>query len=204
MSKILNSLKEIEQNQGVAGKSFVPKRVKRRYGHPPQQFKEGIKHHNHRLLKVPVIASILFFIVSVLLVYKFTGNEMPTEHSEIIEATSPEPDFFRPTTLPLPSAGKSVADVETPNPASPPKQAAQSTPVHPEKMQSPPINRLFDASIKVQAIVWAPEPEKRMAVINNRVSTPGDKMEGYNIVSITEGAVIVSKDGRLWRALLGR
>lgn len=65
--------------------------------------------------------------------------------------------------------------------------------------------RMTDGRLKVQAIVWAPDPQERMAVVNSQVIREGSVIEGFSIVSIGEDAVYVREDGlRLLKVPFGQ
>ena len=50
---------------------------------------------------------------------------------------------------------------------------------------------LKNHSLKIQAISWAEEPDNRIAVIDNRVLTEGDSVQGYRLVIIEKDSVIL-------------
>jgi hypothetical protein len=64
--------------------------------------------------------------------------------------------------------------------------------------------RLTEGRLKIQAIAWAPEPGDRMAVINNRILREGESVAGFTIIRIAEDQIILSAEGRRWRAVFGR
>lgn len=64
--------------------------------------------------------------------------------------------------------------------------------------------RMTDGRLKVQAIVWAPRAEDRMAVINNRIVREGKMIDGFSVVEIGENAVYVREGGRLLKVLFGQ
>jgi len=55
--------------------------------------------------------------------------------------------------------------------------------------------RMTDGRLKVQAIVWAPDAKKRMAVVNSQVIREGGIIEGFTVVGIGEDAVYVREKG---------
>jgi hypothetical protein len=55
-----------------------------------------------------------------------------------------------------------------------------------------------DAGLTLQALVWAPEPERRFTVINNQIVREGGSIGGMTIVRIEEAQVVARKDGLLW------
>lgn len=64
--------------------------------------------------------------------------------------------------------------------------------------------RLTDGRLKVQAIVWAPEPADRMAVVNNKIVREEGTLEGFFIVGIGREALYVREDGRLFKVPFGK
>jgi hypothetical protein len=62
----------------------------------------------------------------------------------------------------------------------------------------------YGEDIKVQAIVYGSEPEASLAVINNRTVHRGDVVNGFAVEAIEREAVIISRGGERWRAVLGR
>lgn len=55
--------------------------------------------------------------------------------------------------------------------------------------------RMTDGRLKVQAIVWAPDAQERMAVVNSQVIREGGIIEGFTVVGIGEDAVYVREKG---------
>ncbi len=65
--------------------------------------------------------------------------------------------------------------------------------------------RMTDGRLKVQAIVWAPAPADRMAVVNSNVVREGGTLEGFSVVGIGEDAVYVREGGgRLLKVPFGK
>ena len=60
-----------------------------------------------------------------------------------------------------------------------------------KKMTKQKILPLKNDSLKIQAIAWAEEPASRIAVIDNRVLTEGDSVQGYRLVIIEKDSVIL-------------
>jgi hypothetical protein len=60
-----------------------------------------------------------------------------------------------------------------------------------KKMKKQKILPLKNHSLKIQAIAWAEEPADRIAVIDNRVLTEGDSVQGYRLVIIEKNSVIL-------------
>ena len=55
--------------------------------------------------------------------------------------------------------------------------------------------------LSLQAIAWAKNPIKRMAVINGKILRQGDMLDGTAIHQINENDVVLTKDGYTWRVL---
>jgi Type II secretion system protein B len=55
-----------------------------------------------------------------------------------------------------------------------------------------------DAGLTLQALVWAPEPERRFTVINNQIVREGGSVDGMTVMRIEETQVVLRKDGVLW------
>jgi type II secretory pathway component PulC len=53
--------------------------------------------------------------------------------------------------------------------------------------------------LRVQAIFWAHEPESSIAGIDNRALREGDSVQGYWLVSIEQGSVILQYSGKEYR-----
>ena len=63
------------------------------------------------------------------------------------------------------------------------------------------IPKLNDPAMKLQAIAWSREPQKRLAVINNRIVREGEPIAGYLISTINEDDIILSRAGEKWQLL---
>jgi hypothetical protein len=78
---------------------------------------------------------------------------------------------------------------------------SDSTQVTPVKTVEVEIPKLYDRDMKLQAVTWSRAPQKRIAVINNRILREGDMVSGYFINSINQDDVTISRDGEKWRLL---
>ncbi len=89
--------------------------------------------------------------------------------------------------------------------ANPEKQTPASTV---KRATPPPValeaERIPEDRLKIQAIAWSPDPQDRMAVINNRILHEGESVDGYTILMIDEDQIIFNAEGRRWRAVFGR
>jgi hypothetical protein len=82
-----------------------------------------------------------------------------------------------------------------------PAVASVSTPVTPPKTVALEIPRLKDPDMKLQAVTWSRAPQKRIAVINNRILREGEMVSGYLISKINQDDVVLSLDGEKWKLL---
>lgn len=71
----------------------------------------------------------------------------------------------------------------------------------PAKTVEVKIPRLSDPDMKLQAVTWSRTPQKRIAVINNRILREGELVSGYLIKRINQDDVIVTLDGEEWKLL---
>jgi len=59
--------------------------------------------------------------------------------------------------------------------------------------------RLKNDQMMLQAVAWAPRPEKRMGVIDGQVIREGDDANGYTVVKIRKQNIILQRDGQYFR-----
>jgi hypothetical protein len=84
------------------------------------------------------------------------------------------------------------------------EQASEETvPVQetPAKTAAIEIPKLNDPDMKLQAVTWSRTPQKRIAVINNRILREGEVVSGYLINSINQDDVVLSREGAKWKLL---
>ena len=79
-----------------------------------------------------------------------------------------------------------------------PSDSTQLTPVKTVAVEIPKLN---DPDMKLQAVTWSRVPQKRIAVINNRILREGDMVSGYLINSINQDDVVISRAGEKWKLL---
>ena len=77
--------------------------------------------------------------------------------------------------------------------------ASYSIPETPTKTMKPEIPKLNDPEMKLQAVTWSKSPQKRIAVINNRILREGEVVSGYFIDTIKQDDVILSQGGTKWK-----
>jgi len=63
--------------------------------------------------------------------------------------------------------------------------------------------RKKDSRIQLQAIAWSNNPEKRMAVINNKIVREGGSIDGISVTRILEDQVIFREGGESFKILFG-
>jgi len=117
------------------------------------------------------------------------------EEISSVEVQTPE-KTVRPQETPVLKTGGQISE-----PAEKPVVASVSTPVSPPKPVALEIPRLKDSDIKLQAVTWSRAPQKRIAVINNRILREGEIVSGYLISKINQDDVILSLDGEKWKLL---
>lgn len=86
----------------------------------------------------------------------------------------------------------------------PAEKTAPPEPAPPQvsfKAKEPEIPVLNDPDMKLQAITWSKDPQKRIAVINNRILRQGDAVSGYRIATINQDDIILNDGGEKWKLL---
>ena len=64
------------------------------------------------------------------------------------------------------------------------------------------FSRLDESKLKVMAIAWAPEPSRRLAVVNGHIVKEGESVEGFSVTQIRKDDIVVNDGGRSWRVEL--
>jgi hypothetical protein len=67
-----------------------------------------------------------------------------------------------------------------------------------EKVELPVLK---DTGVKLQAITWSKDPQKRIAVINNSILRQGETVSGYRIEIINQDDVVLNDRGQKWKLL---
>ena len=114
------------------------------------------------------------------------SGQRPEEAFAAGEASAPEKD----EQLSEPAAEAAETVVASIRPSPPPAKPVEVK-----------IPRLNDPDMKLQAVTWSKIPQKRIAVINNRILREGDLVSGYLIKTINPDDVIVILDGEKWKLL---
>jgi len=60
-----------------------------------------------------------------------------------------------------------------------------------------------DTDLQLQAISWSEHPQKRLAVINNRIVRQGDRVDGYSIDRINQDDVMVKQGNKILKLIFG-
>ncbi|KPK34299.1 MAG: hypothetical protein AMK70_07835 [Nitrospira bacterium SG8_35_1] len=79
--------------------------------------------------------------------------------------------------------------------------AVARVPAVPLQVKEVEIPVLNDPEMKLQAITWSRDPQKRIAVINNRILRQGEAVNGYRIATINQDDVVLSDAGEEWKLL---
>jgi Type II secretion system protein B len=70
-----------------------------------------------------------------------------------------------------------------------------------EQVEKVELPVLKDTGIKLQAITWSKDPQKRIAVINNSILRQGETVSGYRIEVINQDDIILNDRGKKWKLL---
>lgn len=65
------------------------------------------------------------------------------------------------------------------------------------------LSRFRESSLKLQAIAWSDDIERRLAVINGRILRQGESVEGFLIKQIRQDDVVVSNGKQSWKLEFG-
>jgi hypothetical protein len=68
----------------------------------------------------------------------------------------------------------------------------------------PGAQPLTDGRLKVQAIAWSPDPEDRVAVVNNRIVHKGDAVDGFIVLAVESERLVVRAEGKVWVVFFGQ
>jgi len=115
------------------------------------------------------------------------------------EAALPVAEQTPAETSPAQETPSLKADEQVKKPTEKPVIASYSRPATPAKTLDVEIPKLNDPEMKLQAVTWSNAPQKRLAVINNRILREGEMVSGYLISIINQDDVILSRDGTKWK-----
>jgi type II secretory pathway component PulC len=96
---------------------------------------------------------------------------------------------------------RSISEEQVIQPAEEPVVASVRTFVPQIKAEAEEIPKLKDPDMKLQAVTWSKTPQKRIAVINNRILREGESVSGYLLSTINQDDVILVQDGIKWKLL---
>ncbi len=80
-------------------------------------------------------------------------------------------------------------------------EARTPQPVRPKPPRK--YERINDDKLRLQALAWADDAARRMAVINDQIVHEGESVDGYQILKIREEDVIIQQGGKSWRLEFG-
>jgi len=103
--------------------------------------------------------------------------------------------------LPAPSSKptpRTTAAIATKSPAT-----ATGAPKPVRNRSSENYDRITGSNLKLQALAWSEEADRRMAVINGSIVHEGESVDGYQVLKIRAEDVVVRKGGKSWRLEFG-
>lgn len=119
-----------------------------------------------------------------------------------VRETAPMKKESRETTGETRDAGKSQTSPGAETSATQPVGSGSEIPlVSPEHLRLP-VKTADEVGLEVQALVWSPEPEDRMAVINGEILRTGGMVAAGGVVEFIGGDyVVVRKEKERWRLM---
>ena len=137
------------------------------------------------------------------------ADKLPEPPAAII-TEPPSPVIMPKTAMPDdgPALESAAREASTPGPEIeaevPPQEVAVADTRIPDvspSVKEIEIPVLYDPEMKLQAITWSRDPQKRIVVINNRILHQGDAVSGYLIDTINQDDVLLSDAGEKWKLL---
>jgi hypothetical protein len=138
-----------------------------------------------------------------------TTDQVP----ELIHSITPQPSYSKiePREALPPNQQAAVSTIQVPETTSPevadhpPAEKVEvpvtRAPVVQTKIKEAEIPVLNDPEMKLQAITWSKNPQKRIVVINNRILRQGEVAHGYRVDTINQDDVVLSDAGEKWKLL---
>ena len=114
---------------------------------------------------------------------------LPIAEQEVIVSSSPITEIQSPETI-EPVDAEEVTAAET--------KASEPSIFKAEEVKIPVLK---DPEMKLQAITWSKDPQKRIAVINNSILRQGEAVSGYRIDAINQDDVVLNDRGKKWKIL---
>jgi len=65
--------------------------------------------------------------------------------------------------------------------------------------QPPLLEQIDETGLKLHAIAWSSDPQKRIAVINGRIVREGESIEGFSVTHIGAEEVVVREGEKAWK-----
>ncbi len=117
-----------------------------------------------------------------------------------VRPSPPAASEKRPVSVPPPKPPKAPDQESRPAPrkAPPPKPGAAPAP-EPRPAPLAPVSEL-----KLQAIAWSEDPDRRMAVINGRIIHEGDSLGGRTVGGIGKDTVVLRAGEKTWTLVFKR
>ena len=113
----------------------------------------------------------------------------PTPTASPAKKRRPPPPFSK-----APSVPKRIG-----SPEPPPEPERKTVTETVRKTLSLPPEQIDEDRLKLHAIAWSNNPERRIAVINGRIVREGDSIDGFKVSRISAEEVIVKEGEKSWR-----
>ena len=114
---------------------------------------------------------------------------LPIAEQEVIVSSSPITEIQNPEAIePVTAEEVTAAEIKPPVPSI----------IKTDEVEIPVLK---DPEMKLQAITWSKDPQKRIAVINNSILRQGEAVSGYRIDAINQDDVVLNERGRKWKIL---
>ncbi len=82
-----------------------------------------------------------------------------------------------------------------------PTESPSAARAAPAKTAEDGFDRLDESKLKVMAIAWSQDPNRRIAVINGRIIKEGESVDGYSVTRIRKDDIIVGDGSKSWRVV---
>lgn len=129
----------------------------------------------------------------------------PAPQKKMIAAAPPAPPAHKPRQRPVPTPSKKSSAPPRTRQDHSKAQASQPAKAEPAPRQSakkarPESRKTFrnDKRIDLQALVWAPTPQDRFVVINNRLIKEGASIDNITVVRIGQDDVLFAEGNDRW------
>lgn len=139
-----------------------------------------------------------------------TNSAPAVRRAPSVPASTSSPEAVEParSKKPLPkkskkAATKAVLDGNKNTAGKTPDPSAGKPPAAPRSEESPQYSRLQNSTLILQAIAWAPEPAKRIAVINGSVVREGETLEGFTLMRIRKDDIVLNDGSKTWQLAFG-